>query len=149
MKVGLAFLFVIFCISCTEKDMSTHLRTGLNEYVIKRKLNLSFVDNYTVKSIAFFNTESQQQLVLEMNENVSQQTIDKYMLGVHGYKEGITSMLVWNYKPELQKFGKYTYIITNVKTPIVRLDSMRLFLYQREGYKHVIGNMIRIKNIKL
>ena len=153
-KLYATFFLILF--SCNENRTDEyHLQTGLSEYSKKRRINENFIENYSIQSIAFFNKGSEnEQLVLKLNDDIPEEIVEKYALGIHAFskelqEDNVKGFLIWDRRPLLDKVENNNYISVNVKTRIKVFDSINFFLYQREGYEHVIGNMIRLRNVKL
>ena len=113
------------------------------------------MDGYAVKKLAFFKTDSlKYKFVLQINNDAVDDTIENYSLGMvvftdKQYLSDGKEYLVWGMQPAIEKHGEYKYIVKDVETPIKYIDSLHIFLYDRDVYKGVESSMIRLKNIEL
>jgi hypothetical protein len=151
--VPIFFVFPSF-FSCDHIENMAHLENGLSEYRKLRKMNEILVEGYTVKTIAFFDDkDNTRQMVLKLGDNVSSEVVEKYSLGIHAYSEKALKLesrgfFIWDVKPELSRIGDHKYLIVNTKSSISQADSIIFFLYDRDKFRQVKGNRIRIKNVK-
>jgi hypothetical protein len=146
---------ILVLYSCNESlTYHDHLRAGLSEYSKKRIVNEKFVENYMVQEIALFSFEGEgKRLVLKLNNDISEDTVEKYTLGIHAFTkrlpaDNMKGFLIWDRKPHLEKAGTNNYVSVEIKTGITSFDSINFFLYDREEYTRVESNLIRLKNIK-
>ena len=153
-KVFFLLMSCLLFIGCQKKSNEHYLFGGLEGYSKFRYINEEFIKDYGVQKIAFFQEADQLQYVLKLGDNVSEEKIKQYSLGLQVYankkympKE--KSYLIWDIKPELQEMGENKYIIQGFQEPIKEIDSLVFFLYDRTKYQGVIGSTISIKNIKL
>lgn len=140
---------------CSNDTLEYNLENGLSKYRKVRHINESFLEGYSVKKLAFFKNDSlSYKFVFQLNDDAAYDTIAKYSFGIAVFTdknhlpEG-KNFLIWGTQPIIEKHGGYRYIVKDVETPIKYIDSLHLFLYNREGYNGVIGNMMRLKNIEL
>lgn len=151
------FVFSSFCfltVSCTEKDVSYHLNTGLAEYRKLRNVNETILDGYSVQKLAFNKQDTTNYFIFQLNDDAQADTISKYGLGVVFYMDKILTeknkgFIMHQTQPEMQTFGKYKYVIEPMNLPTSYLDSIHIYLSGRAGYNGVIGKMITLKNIEL
>lgn len=151
------FIILVVCFSvfaCKQENNEYYLYHGLEGYNKFRYVNEGFIEGYGVQKIAFFQEADQLQYALLLDDNVKDETVSYYSLGLHVFldKEKLPenkSFLVWDIKPEIQKMGTNKYIIGGFKDSIKKMDSLVFFLYDRERYQGVEGNRIVLKNIKL
>lgn len=150
----LVFLLVLFSSCNDNKTEQYHLSTGLLEYSKKRIVNETFVEGYSIESIAFFkNGDENKRLILKLNNDISEAFVEKYTMGIHAYskelpKDNLKGFLIWDNKPYLEKTKNNSYISVDIKTRISVFDSINFFLYNREEYKGVESYLIRLKNVK-
>lgn len=148
------FSFCILSISCDDRETIYHLESGLKDYRKLRKMNENLVDDYSVRAIAFFNDKNlNRQIILKLGDDVPKEVIEKYSLGIHAYsKKAVEAahkgFFIWDVKPELNKVGEHKYLLVDTNSSINTVDSIIFFLYDRDIYRNVIGNRIRIKNVK-
>ncbi len=152
-----AIFVLVNCLSlfgCQKESNEYYLYRGLEGYDKFRYINEEFVKSYGVQKIAFFQEAGQLQYVLKLADNVTLKTVENYSLGVRVYADQKylsedQKFLMWDTKPRIQEIGGYKYIINGFKKPIKEIDSLSFFLYDRERYQRVLGNVISIKKIKL
>lgn len=119
-----------------------------------RSVDQDFVEGYVVKKIAFFERSDTLSYVLLLDESIDPKIITKYTLGLYVYPTDKSILkdkdyLIWDSQPSLKQFGSFKYIINDFPEPIRRIDSLVFFLYNRDGYTGVKGNLIRFKNISI
>jgi hypothetical protein len=113
------------------------------------------MNDYSVKRLAIFKEDSiNYKFVLQLNNNVAEDTVANYSLGMVVFtdKEFLPNnekYLIWGMQPIVEKHGDYKYIVKEVETSIKHMDSLHIFLYARDGYRRVLGSMLRLKNIQL
>ena len=135
--------------------MEPNLKNGLGSYRKIRHINEAFLEGYKIQKLAIFKTDSvNYNFVIQLNNDAIDDTVSKYSLGMVVFTDKKflppnNKYLIWGMQPQTKQYGNFKYIIKSVQTPIKHMDSLHLFLYSREGYKGVIGNMIRLKNIQL
>lgn len=146
------FLFQFMLFSCQQHSKQNYLEKGLEGYLKKRKVYQQFISSYAVEEIAFFETPENPEFVLKLDKNITKETVESYTLGVHVYAKQDSSQapfFVWDTKPSLIEAQQNKYIISEFKTPLKMIDSVIFFLYDRKGYTKVIGNRIKLNNLKI
>lgn len=152
------FLIITFAIlgflSCSNKDREYYLLKGLEGYKKQRFIGEDFVKGYDVKKIAFFEESDTISYALLLEENVEAETVSSFNLGLFVYPKDSSllrdkSFLSWDSAPYLKQFGPYKYILGNFRQPLRRIDSLAFFLYDRDQFNGVKGNVIRLKNLSL
>ncbi len=155
MKRLLGLLIVVSSISCIDKDsFSYHLNNGLSDYQMKRPVNEKLNEDIFVQDIAFFKQDSTFIMVLKLDENTKADVVEKYSLAIHAFVDKAflvkrDDYLLLDYKPELIKYDANSYLVKEFKTNAKRLDSLDLFLYDRDKYRQILGRKITIRNIGL
>lgn len=150
-----AFLPCLLFLSCGDQRLDDNLFNGLIEYKKVRFINETIIDGYDIKKWAFQEIDSlDYQFVFQLNEDAKSDTIEKYGLGLVYYTDKKflpqnADYLIVVTQPALKTVGEFKYIIETVSPPAKNLDSIHFFLTGRDGYTGVIGNMVRLKNIKL
>lgn len=148
-------LVSVLLFNCSEKDLNSNLQNGLKNYRKIRNINENLIEGYAVKKLAFFKKDSiHYQFVLLLNNEAVKDTIENYSLGMVVYADkrylpANDEYLIWGMHPTMEKHGEFKYIVKDVETPIKHIDSLHIFLYDRNGYKGVESRMIRLKNIEL
>lgn len=148
-----ALAFLLF--NCHENTFDSNLESGLENYRKVRHINESFLPGYSVKKLAFFKSDSiHYKFVLQLNNDAIEDVITNYSLGMvvftdKKYLPENKEYLIWGMQPTIESYGEYKYIVKNVETPIIHIDSLHIFLYDLDEYKGVKGDMIRLKNIEL
>ena len=152
------FVTVIFFISCTslEKEYNVHLRNGISTYPYTREVNLNFIDNYSVKKIAFIKKNKKSKiLVLKLNDKVNKKTVENFSLAIKTYlnKEKYNELLNGKsyistpVKPDLLTVNGHNYITIPYELNIKRFDSIEFFLFHRDKFRKVLSKPIRVKNM--
>lgn len=157
MKYLLALLVIIlFIISCEDNDsFNYHLKNGLIEYGMKRPVNEKLNEDLFVQEVAFFKQDSvTYKMVLKLNENTKPDLVKKYSLAIHVFVDKSflvkrDDYLLLDYKPELIQFNKNKYLVKEFISKAKRIDSLDLFLYDRDKYRQIIGRKITVRNIGL
>jgi hypothetical protein len=150
-----AFSLSIILIGCNNLHKEPNLENGLKNYSKSRMIDESIIDGYVIKKWAFQKLDTATyQFIFQLNNDANNDTIEKYGLGFVYYanKEFLpnnNSYLMVQTQPTLISKGNFKYIIETVKPPTTNLDSLHIFLTGRKEYTGVIGNMVRLKNIKL
>lgn len=154
-KYILLFLTSIVFLGCQDQNLEEDLVNGLKNYRKVRLVNETIIDGYEIKKWAFRKTNFiTYEFVFQLNDDAKSDTIEKYGLGLVYYADqkylpDDKSYLMIQTKPVLITRGNFKYIIETVAPPAIYLDSLHMFLTGRDGYTGVIGNMVRLKNIKL
>lgn len=150
----------ITIISC-GKSLENHLAEGLSSIEQTRLIGHTFKENYTIDKMAFLKEGDQTySLIFKLSEDSKKELIEQYSLGIHVFAKGLEGQKInnkkkknkinWDFKPIITVNNDYKYVINQIETPIKRIDSMRLFLYDRDKYKKkTYGKAVWIKNIGL
>jgi len=128
----------------------------------KIRVDHQFFDGFGLASIGFFKEGTSKQIILELNGAVTDSSINKYRLGFHTYvreddeerlliysKEKNRTYDAWDFAPSLKRFNGKTYITKWITTPINDFPKVKLFLYDRSGYKGIIGNTLEVENVNV
>ena len=124
---------------------------------VNKKLN----DKVYIEAIDFFNEGSiSKSVIIKLKNKVADSIISKYRLGFHTYVNDknlndLTSYSksknryydAWDFIPEIIEVDGSQYIIKRLTTPINEFSKIKLFLYDRRGYKSVIGNNVEVENV--
>lgn len=138
----------------------------ITDYVIKHFSNeLIAIDNdfneeISIEGLSFFSQGSQKQIILRLNDKISDSILSKYKFGLHTYvnnedkgklmpysKSKNRNYDAWDFKPRITEIDGNQYIIKRISTPINKFTKIRMFLYNSSGYKGIIGNNIELENI--
>lgn len=153
--VLIPFLFALSTSSCTNKSKEEYLENGLKGYRKVRSINEIILDGYVIKNLAFFKTDSIENLfVFQLNKDAEVDTIEKYGLGIVFFADkkiigNDKGYILQQTKPIVQTYGEFKYILQRFDPPATYLDSLHIYLSGREGYTGVIGRMVRLKNLSL
>lgn|SRR5690554_6782158 len=151
----LGTLFLFFFFSCQTKDVDGYLKEGLDNYDKSRDVNQDFIDGYGINKIAFDRIDNNSlKVVLKLSDGSNKETIDSLSLGAYVFMDnkyiGVNDgKLDWNTKPELNRINNYKYIIDTIAIPNRTMDSLVFYLFDRDGYRRIIGTRIYLKNIKI
>jgi hypothetical protein len=146
-------LFTLFC--CRNETIDEALNTGLNNHKKIRVINESLLNSYDINKLAFFKKASTKYtFVFLLNNNISADSVAKYSFGLvvfpeKEYQLSDKNYSIWGMQPNLVTINGHKYIIKEVETDIKQLDSLHIFLYDRDKYRGVKSDMIRLKNIRL
>lgn len=141
--------------SCYDKDsMDYHINTGLENYERKRRINDKLNEDISIEYFSIFKIKKDcYRLVFKLDEYTNVKAIRNYTLALHAFvnKEYLKDKpyLLLDYKPELIKSHKFNYLIKDFTTKSKRIDSLDLFLYDRDKYRTILGKKITIRNIGL
>lgn len=155
MKHYINFLILLVCISCNNETIEQSLENGLINYKTIRNINEPLLEGYFIKKVAFFKMDSTHyKFAFLLDNDVSNDSVSKYSFGlvVFPEEEYITNnenYIVWGMQPNIINKNGYKYIIKEVDTKIKQMDSLHVFLYDRDQYRGVKSDMIRLKNIRL
>lgn len=147
----------IFVWSCNS-GIEGHLNNGLKDLNNFRKISHQFKDSISISGIVFLrNGKNKFDMIIKLSSEESGKQFEKYSLGVHTFSNHQTDTITkvktrynWDFKPESIAYGKHHYILKTVEAPIKFIDSMRLFLYNREKYNgKSYGRSLWVKNIGL
>tara|TARA_Y100000385_G_C12974751_1_gene585658 strand:+ start:326 stop:799 length:474 start_codon:yes stop_codon:yes gene_type:complete len=151
--LAVAVLFTLF--SCRNETIDEALDNGLKNYKKIRVINESLLNGYDINKLAFFKKDSTNYtFVFLLNNNTSADSVAKYSFGLvvfpeKKYQLSDKNYSIWGMQPNLVSINGYKYIIKEVDTHIKHLDSLHIFLYDRDKYRGVKSDMIRLKNIRL
>jgi hypothetical protein len=156
-KYFLVLYLVILISSCSDKNsLEYQLKHGLKDYPRKRPIDSKqFNENVELEHLAFFKvTDSTHKMVFHLGDKTVLDSIKNYSLAIHTFvdeqflKEG-KKYLYMDYKPELISVGSHNYLIKEFATEAKRIDSVDLFLYDRDKYRRILGKKITVRNIGL
>lgn len=143
----------MFFISCETHSFQENLNTGLTNYKKARFIDNGFIKGYELNKIAFFKEDNANYtFVFKLDDSTIKDSVEKYRLGIVFFPKGDTMAPMskwWYMEPTIQTLGEYQYIIEKVTVPSKNIDSLRLFLSDKDGYHGVIGNVLILKNLKL
>ena len=149
------FLILIFTtiVSCKKN----YLEDGLTSLPQAREVNHVFKNTFVAKKVAFVrNGENKFKFIIKLPDNVIKKDVESYSLAIHVFSNSkeIKGKRKYNYnwdtKPVVETHGKHKYIITETEAPIKFIDSLNLFLYDRDKYKKKsYGKSLKIRNLGL
>jgi hypothetical protein len=149
-------IILLLCLGCTNETYQESLENGLENYKVIRNIDDQLIEGYPIQKLAFFKKDSTHyNFVYLLGNDAIKDSIEAYSLGmvVFPAKEYMLKdkdYLIWSLQPSIETFNNHKYIRTDIETKIKRMDSLHIFLFNREGYNGVLGShMIRLKNIKL
>jgi hypothetical protein len=146
----------VLCNGCKEQSIELSLENGLKDYTKARIINEALVEGYYIERIAFYKKDSANyQFIFKLSENSENDSIEKYSLGLVIFPDKMLytdskEYEVVGFQSRIKEINHFKYIIEEYTVPIKRMDSLHVFLYDRDKYKGVLGDrMIRLKNIRL
>ena len=145
------------CSSC-KNIVTHHLDEGLVELENSKQVKKELIEGYLIHSVGFFkNDNGTQKIAIRLNEEITEELISKYTLGIHIKPYGSDSVYLpkgknyisFDFVPKLSNFDDYKYIIKDFETSIKQIKSIRFFLYNLGKYEKRYGNNVTIKNVRL
>jgi len=155
MRHYIIYIILLGCISCNNETIEQSLENGLLNYKAIRNINEPLLEGYYIKKVAFFKIDSTRyKFAFLLDDEVINDSVKKYSFGlvVFPKKEYITNnenFIIWGMQPNIINKNGYKYIIKEVDTKIKQMDSLHIFLYDRDKYRGVKSDMIYLKNIRL
>ncbi|WP_034060390.1 hypothetical protein [Lacinutrix jangbogonensis] len=152
--VGILIFFVLLA-SCKRDG---YLVNGLKNISNTRNINHTFIKSFRIEKFLIQRKEiGEFSLILKLDSKTKPIDVERYSLGIRVFSDTITNKngnvkpsYIWDCKPSIEAFGDNKYIIKNVKAPIKFIDSIRLFLYDRDKYRaKEYGKTLWIRNIGL
>lgn len=147
-------LFIVF--GCKDQSQEWHLESGLDNYEIVRHIDGQLIAGYPIQKLAIFKKDSSHyNFVYLLGKDAIKDSINAYSLGLvvfptQEYMPKDKTYIIWSFQPNIETINTHKYIRTAIETKIKRMDSLHIFLFNRDGYKEVLGdNMFYLKNIKL
>lgn len=168
MKYSLSYFFLILLLfSCKNEEKSQNIEiqeTKLEELEINnfeksllslKDLNIKFNDSFRLRRFgAQKKNDSVYALILRLDENVTDQEVKKYSIGLRSYsfelKDSINS-LKKDFSPKVTTKQGAKYIILRQKINNIRyFDSIEAYIYKRKDWKNSgrLGTIV-IKDILL
>jgi hypothetical protein len=127
-----------------------------------RKLDFQIAKDLNFESLTIANINTSKKLMIKLGNQVTDSILRKYKLGFHTFvseedKENLMSYSkkkgrlydAWDFDPEIIEVDHSKYIIKSIKTPINSFTKIQLFLYDRSGYKGLIGNKLVIDSVEI
>lgn len=133
------------------------------EYKKKAKtLNASLTEDLKLESFKIKKFGGDKKLIIKLDSKVTDSILKKYKLGFHtfvneedkdklaGYsKSKKRDYDAWDFDPEIKEIEGEKYIIKTLSTPITHYRKIKFFLYDRSGYKGLIGETLEIENVEI
>src|SRR5690606_26068932 len=128
--------------SCTDKTTLEYaLANGLEKYDRKRPVDKKLNDDFFIKEIAVYKKDSiTYNLIFKLNDDVIKEVALKYSMAIHVFvaKEFLIERddyLLLDYKPEVEVYNSNNYFIREFKTQAKRIDTLDVFLFDRDKYR--------------
>ena len=128
----------------------------------KRKLDFQIAKDLKFESLTIVNVNTSKKMIIKLSDQVNDSIIRKYKLGFHTFvseddKENLMSYSIkkgrlydaWDFDPEIIEINNAKYIVKSIKTPVTSFPKIQLFLYDRSGYKGLIGNKLVIDSVEI
>ena len=141
---------------------------GLKEFLSKEYANNKQIINtnlsadFKFESFKIMKHENKKKLIIKLDNKVNDSILNKYKLGFHTFVNDVDKDKLsgyskskgrnydaWDFAPEIQEIDGQKYIIKTLATPITEFKTIKFFLYDRAGYKGLIGEALEIKNVKI
>lgn len=116
----------------------------------------------SIENISTTSEKDRLTFLFRLKDDISKSELEKYRLGLHTYakKEDQNKLLdyskykdrtydAWDFNPEITLIDGKKYIIKTIDTSIDFFPRVKMFLYDRDGYKGVRGETIEIENVKV
>lgn len=142
------------------QDLDSYLDSDFNKQ--KTLVNFELSKDFKIKSFSIAEVNEGKNIVLELDNMVTDSILKKYKLGLHTYvnnKDLVNLMAyskakarkydAWDFDPVLYEKGGKKYIIKPISTSIKSFAKVRLFLYDRDGYKGLIGESLEISDVNI
>lgn len=145
------------------KDLNYHLADALggldNNIGVEQKFN----NEVYLRNFAFYEKdENHYDLILELQDDVTEDVVSKYTFAVEGFvvgdelknlsdyaKKKDRTHDAWYGTPDLTRVNNHSYVILDVKTQLKNFDLIKFFLYDKDGYKGDIGERILFYDYKI
>lgn len=127
-----------------------------------KKLNTSLTEDLKFESFKILKFEEDKKLIIKLDNKVTDSILNKYKLGFHTFvneedKDKLTGYSksknrdydAWDFNPQIQEIEGEKYIIKTLSTPITHYRKIKFFLYDRSGYKGLIGETLEVENIEI
>ena len=138
------------------KDLNYHLSKELEEIDNSIGVEQKLTDDVYLRSFAFFEKgENHYDLILELQDDITDDVISKYTFAVEGVVEGeelkkLSDYAIsknrdyeaWYATPKVIKANKFKYVIIDIKTKLRHFDILKFYLFDKEGYKGDIGERV-------
>ena len=156
MKLNVLFTLILICsFSCERRNREYFLLNGLEGYRKARTINQFMVEGYEINKVGFVKTEKGKlELIVKLNDEIEQETINKYSLGLYAYANNKylsykQNELHWNVHPKFYNIGSSKYLIDTINLAPTKMDSLVFYLFDRDKYRKIIGNRVVLKNIAI
>lgn len=145
------------------KDLNYHLANALKEVDNSIWVEQKFNNEVYLRSFAFYeNDENHYDLILELQDDITNEIISKYTFAVEGFvigdelnnlsdyaKKKDRDYDAWYGTPELKIVNDHRYVILDVKTKLKNFDLIKFYLFDKDGYKGDIGERILFYDYKI
>ena len=140
------------------KTVTKYIQDDFSEEAIQIKTPLN--KDINIKAISFYDKGIEKNVIFKLDNAVSDSILSKYRIGFHTYvkdknkgdlmaysKSKKRNYDAWDFIPEIMEVGGNKYIRKKINTSINEFPKIELFLYDRNGYKGILGNKVEIENI--
>lgn len=120
------------------------------------KINKQLTEGITIVSFGSYNEGDKKTFIFKVNDSIVETALQKYKIALYLYpKEGDKELLTGkdahyessNFVPSLLQIKGNKYIVKKISTPITEFAKIRFFLFDKSGYKGVVGKAVEIENI--
>lgn len=147
-------------VSEQPKDMNTYLYEDYK--TSSRAMGVDISKDVRIESFAIIEIQGLKKLVVEVGDQVTDSIVTKYKWGFHTYvdetdrdklmaysKAKKRSYDAWDFNPKITEVNGKKFVIKTLNTKINSFTKIKMFLYDRDGYKGVRGETIEIDNVKV
>lgn len=151
-----------------ELDWIMDQPLSIDSYILKNfdkesiPVNKSITDSIFVESFGVFKEENYKTFILKLNDSLTKDTLNKYKMGIYAflYKEDLDRLSevakkknkeneAWNFDVSFKIINNKKYITKRVNTSANKFTKVKFFLFDKKGYKGIIGNTVEIDSFKI
>ena len=140
------------------KSVTKYIQDNFIEEAVQ--INTPLNKDFNIKAISFYDKGIEKNVIFKLDNTVTDSILSKYRIGFHTYvkdtnkddlmaysKSKKRNYDAWDFIPEIMEVGGNKYILKKINTSINEFPKIELFLYDRNGYKGILGNKVEIENI--
>jgi hypothetical protein len=140
-------------LSCQLKTKTElYLEMGLKHLDNTVELNETLYDSIFVERIGVIRDKKlgKLDLVIKLDHVVSQNYLEPYNIGVRTYtlEEKIKKIETWSFHPKILLVKDHVYIVSELMTNNIMIDSIYLYLYQKADENKRDGNLLKIYRLR-
>jgi len=126
------------------------------------KINRKLVDNISLESVSYYTDGINRSIIVKTNSDLTNPNLEPYKLGVYCFasdqdkvklsdysKKNGKAYDALNFNPVIKTIQGQKYIIIKTTSMLNKFSKVKFFLYDRDGFKGIIGTAIEVENIVL